>query len=96
MYRNHVHRRGRVVRLSGHKTPRPDGANPLLQAAYVRHRILFTSVTDNTPTHTHTHIHTHAHTHTLASPPHKAAGRAVHAACVETDTLMSATGIAPL
>ena len=64
MYRNHVHRRGRVVRLSGHKTPRPDGANPLLQAAYVRHRILFTSVTDNTPTHPHTHIHTHAHTHT--------------------------------
>ena len=86
MYRNHVHRRGRVVRLSGHKTPRPDGANPLLQAAYVRHRILFTSVTDNTRT----------HTHTLASPPQKAAGRAGHAACVETDTLMSATGIAPL
>ena len=63
MYRNHVHRRGRVVRLSGHKTPRPDGANPLLQAAYVRHRILFTSVTDNTHAHTHTHTHTHTHWH---------------------------------
>ena len=63
VYRNHVHRRGRVVRLSGHKTPRPDGANPLLQAAYVRHRILFKSVTDNTPTHPHTHTYTHARTH---------------------------------